>query len=508
MKIEELLLKIDYMSCKIPPKLYKKEILSICQDSRFANPTCIFVCKVGAIKDGHVFAPQAYSNGARFFISQRKLDLPEDAAVIVVEDSEEVLRKLAVYFYGDHSKDMRLVGITGTKGKTTVALSVYNIAAEYGLPVGYIGTNGVYYNGEVFETANTTPDCLELQKILKEMKENGIVTVILEVSSQALWQKRIYGLSFEICAFTNLYEDHIGGVEHPTFDHYMDSKRSLFSEYGAKIVVANSDDSHCEYMLKDAKCEEIVTVSARGNENSSIFAKNVYKTKIGTNPGVAFEIFSGIDSKIPVYEHGIEAFVPVPGLYSAENALMTLAISNKLGIPAEFVTEHLSRLKIPGRFESVMIKSKPNSLFIIDYAHNGASLIAVLKALREYEPKRIICLFGSVGGRTFGRRKELGDAARDYADISIITSDNPDNEDPLNVIKDIYKSFEGTDKLVYMITDRAKAIEKAVEIAEDGDFILLAGKGHESYQLVSGRRVPFSERDVLENTDKKNLIYT
>lgn len=506
MKITELLSVIDHISCRMPERLEKREILSICQDSRLANPTSLFICKVGALRDGHIYAPQAYSNGARFFIAQKELDLPEDAAVITVDDSDEAMRKLAVYFYGQPAKGMRIIGVTGTKGKTTIALSVYNIASAYGIPIGYIGTNGVYYDGQVFETANTTPDCLELQKILREMKNSGINTVVLEVSSQALWQKRTYGIEFEICVFTNLYKDHIGGVEHPNMEHYMASKKLLFTDYSAKCIVANADSAYYHYMLDGASCDNVISVSTKYTD-ASLFARNTMKVRNGTLPGIAFECFSGNNSPILIDEHGIDVFVPSPGIYSAENSLLTLAICSRLGIPTDFVIGELSRLRIPGRFEAVSLKSKPNSLFIIDYAHNGASLEAVLKALREYEPKRIICLFGSVGGRTFGRRRELGEAARDFADISIITSDNPDTEDPMNVINDIYRSFDGSDKPVYLVSDRKKAIEKAVELAEDGDFVLLAGKGHESYQLISGRRVPFSEREILEKTDIKNLAF-
>ncbi len=506
MKIKEMLSVIDYVSCNIPERLNKREILSICHDSRLAVPTSLFICKVGALRDGHVYAPQAYSNGARFFVAQRELDLPEDAAVIIVPDTEEAMRNLAIYFYGDPSKDMRIVGITGTKGKTTIALSVYNIASAFGMPVGYIGTNGIYYNGEILETANTTPDCLELQKILKEMKNDGIKTVVIEVSSQALWQKRTHGLEFEIAAFTNLYEDHIGGVEHPNIEHYMASKKLLFTDHGAKCIIANADSEHCRYMLDGVSCDNVITVSTKSSE-SSLFARNVMKVRNGALPGISFECFSGNNSPISIDEHGIDVFIPSPGIYSAENALLTLAICHKLGIPVDFVVEELSRLRIPGRFEIVRLESRPNSLFIIDYAHNGASLTAVLKALREYEPRRIICLFDSVGGLTFAIPAELGEAARDHADISIITSDNPDNEDPMNVINDICKAYEGSDKTIYPIADRNKAIEKAVELAEGEDFVLLAGKGHESYQLISGRRVHFSEREVLENIDRKNLIY-
>jgi UDP-N-acetylmuramoyl-L-alanyl-D-glutamate--2,6-diaminopimelate ligase len=196
-----------------------------------------------------------------------------------------------------------------------------------------------------------------------------------------------------------------------------------------------------------------------------------------------------------------------PGLYSVENGLLTFAVCRLLGISTEFILSQLSKLSIPGRFEVIELESRPNTLFVIDYAHNGASLTAVLGALREYEPRRIICLFGSVGGRTFGRRAELGIAAKKGADVIIVTSDNPDNEDPMDVINDINASLEGTDKPVYLIPDRKKAVEKAYEIAEDGDFVLLAGKGHENYQLVCGAREPFSERRILERVNALNIVF-
>jgi UDP-N-acetylmuramoyl-L-alanyl-D-glutamate--2,6-diaminopimelate ligase len=198
--------------------------------------------------------------------------------------------------------------------------------------------------------------------------------------------------------------------------------------------------------------------------------------------------------------------MPSPGLYSVENGLLVISICLLLGIKMEHILRELARLSVPGRFEAVALKSKPDSLFIIDYAHNGASLKAVIDALREYEPSRIICLFGSVGGRTFGRREELGKVASENADVIIITSDNPNNENPMRVINDIREAVGETDKPVYMIPDREEAVMKVYELAESGDYILLAGKGHETYQLIMGERVPFSERRILELADL--AIYT
>ncbi len=500
MKIKDILNNIDVVSSYIPDSMRRRKILSLCHNSRYATPTCVFFCKKGALTDGHIYAGSAYGNGARIFVAEHELDLPDDAAVIITPSSSNALSKLAVKFYNEPAKDLKIVGITGTKGKTTVAISAYKIALECGIHAGYIGTNGIYYNGKSFETANTTPDVLELQKALNEMRDDGVKVVMLEISSQAIWQKRIYGLEFETCVFTNLYRDHIGGCEHPTFEHYKNSKKSLFTDYKVKNIVINSDSSDAEYMISESHAMNVITTSAIGNERCTLYALNTMKYKQGIVPGISFDIkYTTKDQD--KYNNTINAFMPVPGMYSVENGLVILAICLTIGISLEDAVRSLSKLSVEGRFETVAIRSKPDSLFIIDYAHNGASLKAVINALRDYEPNRIICLFGSVGGRTYERRAELGEVARDNADVIIITSDNPNNEDPAVIINDIRKSIGNIDKPVYTIADREDAVKKAYELATPGDYILLAGKGHETYQLIMGKRIPFSERNILERTD-------
>ena len=506
MKIGDIIRSLDCISYNIPVNMRGRTIAHLCHNSRIASPTCLFFCKRGALVDGHRYAKNAYENGARFFVVEREIDLPDDAASITVKDSSEALRRLSVIFYENPAKSLRLIGITGTKGKTTVALSVYNVALAAGAKIGYIGTNGIYYNGRCFETANTTPDCLELQMALREMVNAGVTDVVIEVSSQALWQERIYGLSFDICAFTNLYEDHIGGVEHPSMEHYRDSKKLLFSSYNAKSIVINADSQDSLYMVEGINCQRIIRTSAKGNVDCDIFAQKPMKEKSGIFPGVSFEMHFGANSEAFKSEKVKNTFIPIPGLYSIENALITFAICSLMGINSDDIIVHMAKLSIPGRFEAIELSNRPGTLFVIDYAHNGASLTAVLNSLREYAPKRIIVVFGSVGGRTFGRRAELGRAARDGADVIILTSDNPDNEDPTEIINGIKVALQWTNKPVYAITDRAEAIAKAYEIAEEGDFVLLAGKGHESYQLIRGERVPFSEKKILNTINAKQLL--
>lgn len=493
MKLSELLKNINYFALSLPEGFGDTDISELCHDSRQAGDGQAFFCKRGAVFDGHKYAISAYDKGARIFVVEYLLDLPTDAVQITVENADVELRHLASLFYGEPSEKLNIVGFTGTKGKTTCALSVYGILRENGFCAGYIGTNGIYYCDREIETVNTTPDCVSLQRTLRDMLQAGVTHVCVEISSQALWQERAYGIKFHTCVFTNLYEDHIGGNEHPDIEHYRACKRRLFTDYAVENIIVNADSPDYEYMIASSACKNILLCSARGNEKADIYAKDSIKFMSGMRPGVSFELYGDFGKN--------DAFVPIPGLYSVENALLCIGVCFKLGLDVDRIIKSLSRLSVSGRFETVELKKRSNSLFVIDYAHNGASLSAVLDALREYEPKRIICLFGSVGGRTFTRRKDLATVADEKADVIIITTDNPDFEDPEHVVKDIFGYISNSDKQIYLIPDRKEAVEKAYEIAEDGDFVLFAGKGHEKYQLISGERVPFSEREILLNKD-------
>ena len=502
MKLIEVLDHIDAVSYEIPEQLREFGVKNLCHNSRLADNGSLFVCKKGAVADGHAYAASAYNKGARCFIAERELDIPKDAAVIIVQDANIELCKLAIEFYNRPAERLKIIGVTGTKGKTTVALSIYSVLSSAGYNVGYVGTNGAYYGGKIHETANTTPDCLELQRIFYEMLLCGVTTVVIEVSSQALWQNRIYGLKFNTCIFTNLYEDHIGGVEHPDIEHYKSCKRRLFTDYGAENVIVNADSSEWRYMVEGAECVNLIRTSSSGNKDCDLYATDKIKMMNGMLPGISFVL----NSEKSTFTGSHDVFIPIPGEYSIENSLLCIAACLKLGLDLSDIVAHLSKATISGRFEPVLLESRPNSLFVIDYAHNGASLSAVLKTMREYCYGRIICLFGSVGGRTFGRRAELAQAAKALADIIIVTSDNPGDEDPQHIVDDIGKYLVGCDQEVFLIPDRQEAIHKAYELASDGDFVLLAGKGHEQYQLVGKEKIAFSEKEILLELDKMKSL--
>ena len=487
MKLTELIRDLQY-SCSRP--IPDAEITYVCHDSRKAGPDALFVCICGYVSDGHNYAMSAYSNGARVFVAQKQLSLPADALVLYVPDSRVSLAELAATLYNHPADKLCVIGITGTKGKTTTALMIHGVLESLSIPSAYIGTNGIDFGGRHYATVNSTPESLDLHHYMAQMVECGVRYVVMEVSSQALKLHRVHGIRFDICIFTNLYPDHIGGVEHADMEEYKSCKKMLFSFPGIKHILCNADDPEAAYMVEGA----IAPVTTLGKGKTCAWRGSRVKAEICHRvPGTSFICHTPDGHSLPVQ-------IPFPGNYSVYNALCALAVCDKLGVPPEDSVAALGHVRVKGRFEPVFLPSRPDSIFIIDYAHNGASLRAVLESLRAYKPKRLICLFGSVGDRTQMRRGELGAVASELCDLSILTSDNPGNESPDQIIADIAAAF--THDRYVSIPDRAEAIAYAVRQAQKGDMILLAGKGHEAYQYVRGKYLPFSEREILMEADK------
>ena len=464
------------------------DVLSLCRDSRQKSERGLFVCIKGAKTDGHEYAEMAYNNGCRAFLVEAPVFLPSDACVVMTSNTRIGLAAVSKKFYGEPSKELCVVGITGTKGKTTTALTAYHILNKCGIPAGYIGSNGVKYGKKSILTANTTPESCDLQKYMRDMADEGIKYLIMEVSSQAIYMNRVYGIDFDTAVFTNLYVDHIGGAEHPTFEHYRDCKKRLFTDFSVKNVIYNADDSYAEYMTENSNTS-LVSCSPSGNKEANISAKNIRNARLDSSLSVAFDM--NINGSI------VPASVPMPGEFSVSNALLATAICLCANLDIKDILKELSTASAEGRFQTVATGT--GALFIIDYAHNGASLSAALKAIRAYNPSRLFCLFGSVGGRTFGRRTELGEVAAALADFCILTADNPDFEPTENIINDIAECFKKEGSCPYVrIPDRREAIRFAVANVKEGDVVLLAGKGHENYQLVCGKKIPFSEKTIIE----------
>ena len=455
----------------------------ISNDSRKVHKSSIFVCVKGAISDGHRYAQAAYEKGCRVFVATHSLDLPSDAMIMITDDTRHALALLSVQLYRDPSRELHVVGITGTKGKTTSALMAAHILNRCGIAAGYIGSNGIEYGGQHFDTLNTTPESCDIQRYLRDMVTAGMRVCVMEVSSQALKLARVHGVRFDTCAFTNLSPDHISTYEHPDFEDYKACKALLFRTPHRNLIY-NADDPLSEDVVGASRAK---AVRVGLHRPADLSADGIVLMREQGKLGLQFTLHS------PDGEQEVE--LPFPGFFSVYNALTAIAICRRFGLSDRQITQALCDVIISGRFE--VIDLPHGATVIIDYAHNGVSLRSALETLRQYDPFRLICVFGSVGGRTQMRRAELGRVAAELADLCILTADNPDNEPPMDIIRDIAEQF-GKDSCPYLaIPDREQAIAHAVSHSLPGDIILLAGKGHERYQLVAGRQIPFCERDIV-----------
>lgn len=459
------------------------EVARVICDSRKAEADALFVCITGFASDGHAYAKRAYELGCRAFVVEKDVDLPSDAVVIKQENTRISLAKLSAAYYDFPAEKLKVVGITGTKGKTTTALMLASVANQSGMSAGYIGSNGIDFAGSHYETNNTTPESIDLHYYFAEMVAASVEVVFVEVSSQALYLDRVYGIPFFATVFTNLAPDHIGGIEHPTFEHYRDSKKKLFCDYTSTFAVYNAEDVASDHMLTG--CRSLLC--SFGIEKGDFHASDMRPFMENGALGISFTAHAlGSSAKI---------MLPMPGKFSVANAMCAIAISHRLGIPLESCAAALEKTYAAGRFE--IVKTSLDAVFVIDYAHNGFSLTSALETLREYSPNRLWCVVGSVGGRTKGRRKELGEAASRLADMVVLTADNPDFEDTTEICGEMLAAFV-RDVPYEIIPDREKAIDYVVRNVKKGDIVLLAGKGHEQYQLVRGGKEPFSERRIVE----------
>ncbi len=469
------------------PALCDREITRIVCNSADAGKDTLFVCIRGFRIDGHDYASECYDRGCRAFLSERPLDLPPDCTVVRCDNTRRALAEVSHAFYGFPSEQLRVIGITGTKGKTSVAHILMKILNDNGIPAAVIGTTGVDSPCYRAETDNTTPESVDLARFLSELLARGVRVAILEVSSQALYLERVFGIRFYATCFTNLSPDHIGESEHPSFAHYLHCKRKLFTEYPARYAVFNAADPYFE-AVSDGCLSETRTV---GLNASDFFASECVSSLSDGLPGVSFVLRRG-GKKIP-------AFLSMPGKFNVSNAVCAVALAETLGVPPERSVLSLSRVSVPGRFE--LFRAENGALFVIDYAHNAVSIENVLRTLRSFCRKKLFCVVGSVGGRTTLRRAAIGKAVSTLCDEVILTSDNPDYEDPTAICEEIRAAFVW-EIPCRIIEDRAEAIRFAAATARKGDVVLLAGKGHERYQLVRGEKRPFSERAVLEDCCK------
>lgn len=470
----------------IPPV----EATDVVYDSRKAKPGCVFVCLRGSSSDGHRYAAQAAAAGAAVIVAEEPVEA--DAPVVLVPDTKAALALLSAEFFGNPAKNaIRVIGITGTKGKTTTAYMIRAILEAAGHKTGVIGTIGVAIGDELIKTDNTTPQSYEVQKFLRQMAEAGCEYCVMEASSIGLKDKRVYGFPFEVGVFTNFSEDHIGGVEHKDMQEYLESKALLFTM--CKTGVGNADDPSLEGILRGHSCD----VKTFG------FSDGVWLRGSGcrhlSRPGllgVAFETAGAV---------ALSAEVSIPGKFNAYNALAAIGCCAVLGIPADAMRRGLLTVCVKGRVEPVPVPG--NFTLLLDYAHNGVGMESVLSTLREYEPNRLICMFGAGGNRPKVRRYEMGEASGRLADLSVITADNSRFENVLDILNDIKVGLQKVGGKYIEIPDRREAIRWCLAHAQDGDIIVLAGKGHEDYQEIEGKKYPFDERVVIQELLKEGISH-
>ena len=450
----------------------------------------MFVCIEGADADGHDFAGSAAEKGACAIVCSHMpagLAGEERITVICTEDPRAAMAHMAAALYGFPAEELTLIGITGTKGKTTTAFMIAEILRKAGCKTGLIGTVCIDTGSRVMESRQTTPESADIQKYLREMADNGCGAAVMEVSSQALKLGRVEGLIFDIAVFTNLSADHIGSGEHSSLEEYIYCKSLLFRQCRAAAV--NGDDPL--HTVICAACRAEITTYGFRKENA-LRAESYAAVRMPGKLGVEFQIKG---------DYNIDLVLPVPGRFNCSNAMAAAAVCSRMGVKPAQIAEALRNIQIPGRQE--VFPRENGGLIVVDYAHNGTALRSLLAALEEYRPKRLTCLFGCGGKRDRNRRSDMGKAACRYADFLVITSDNPRNESPQAIIRDIITEVKKHDVAYTVIPDRREAIRFAVSGCIDGEIAVIAGKGHEHEQIIGDQILHFDDREeVLASIEK------
>ena len=462
------------------------EIENIESDSRKVTKNSLFFAIKGFAVDGTDYINSAVENGAIAVVIEdekdiKKIEKINDITVALVPDIRKAMAISACNFYDNPSKKLRLVGVTGTKGKTTTTFMVKEILEKQGYKVGLIGTIANYI-GEVClgDSSRTTPESIELQKLFARMVEEKCQVAVMEVSSQSLKLDRVYGCDFDIGVFTNFSEDHISEHEHPDMEDYFKSKCKLFDM--CKTAFINVDDLYGEKLKKIIPCE----FATYGIDNScNLLAKDITITN------------SYVDFKVKLTDRNERVKVDIPGRFTVYNALAAISIALKLGCSSENIKEALLEIKVPGRSE--LVPNKKGLTIMIDYAHSPESLENILSAVKSYTRGKVISVFGCGGDRDTSKRAIMGEISGRIADYTIITSDNPRTEKPELIVEEIESGMKKTNGKYEVVVDRIEAIKTAINMAGKTDIIVLAGKGHEPYQEINGVKYPFDERKIVND---------
>ena len=463
------------------------DIKNIKNNSKDVKSDDLFIAIKGFDFDGHKCIKEAIDNGAKVIVAQENeidkniiKEIPEDVTLVLAKDTRYALAIIACNFYKNPSKKFKLIGVTGTKGKTTTTYMIRDILQKQGIKVGLIGTVASYVNDKkIAENENTTPESIQLQEIFSKMVEEKCEAVVMEVSSQSLKLDRVAGCDFDIGIFTNFAEDHISTKEHSDMEDYFNSKVKLFKM--CKKGFVNADDVYAAMVPKLVpECQ----FSTYGIDNyCDLLAKDITVTN------------QYVDFKVKLGDKNERIKVSIPGRFSVYNSLAAIAVALQFGCSTEVIKECLLDIRVPGRSE--LIDNKLGLTIMIDYAHTPESLEKILSSVKIYTKGRVISVFGCGGDRDKNKRPMMGEVSGRVADYTIITSDNPRTEDPAEIVKDIEEGIKKANGKYECIVDRIEAIKKAIKIANKRDIIILAGKGHEQYQEINKKRYPFDENKIV-----------
>ena len=478
MKLSQLLERMNYTciqgSVDIP-------ISHLLYDSRNACPDGVFVCISGAVMDGHSFIQDVVMKGVTAVIVEKDVKAPAHVTVIRVENTRSALAYMSAAYFGYPAEELKTIGITGTKGKTTTTYMVRSILENSGFKTGLIGTIETIIGKKVIKANNTTPESYLVQQYFRDMVNAGCQCVVMEVSSQGLMLHRVDGFTFDYGIFTNLAPDHIGPNEHKDLDDYIHCKSLLFQKCRHGIV--NIDDAYVAQITDGHTCDlETFGMS----EKADFFASNMKLLQKPGLLGVTYHLSGRMDMDVEI---------DIPGRFSVYNSLTAIAICHHFNVPKENILKALTDVHVKGRLETIPIS--PKFTLMIDYAHNAMALESLLLSLKEYHPKRLVTLFGCGGNRDPHRRYEMGDVSSHLSDLTVVTSDNPRFEEPMAIINDILIGVRRGPGKYVTIPDRKEAIKYCIDNAQDGDIIILAGKGHEDYQEIKGIKYPMDERDLI-----------
>ncbi len=462
------------------------DIQGVESDSRKITKNCLFIAIVGFETDGHKYIKQAIENGATAVMIEegskiKKEDVTDDVTIIMAPDTRMAAAKVACNFYKNPSKNLKVVGVTGTKGKTTTTFMIKSILELQGKKVGLIGTVANYIGSKnLGESSRTTPDALEIQKLFSQMVEEKVECVIMEVSSQALKLHRVDGIDFDIGVFTNFSEDHISANEHPDMEDYFNSKLKLMQI--SKTSFINADDFRVSKIKKLLPDKDIYSYGIDNEAN--LLAKDITITN------------SSVDFKVKIDGKNERVKTGIPGRFSVYNSLAAICVTTKLGANAEQIKEALLSVRVPGRSE--LVDNKKGLTIMIDYAHSPESLQSILSAVKSYTRGKVISVFGCGGDRDKAKRPIMGQISANIADFTIITSDNPRTEDPQSIVDEIEVGAKKSKGKYIKIVDRTEAIKYAINMATKNDMIVLAGKGHETYQEINGVKKHYDEREIIK----------